>query len=512
MSFNLATILRESARRTPDSTVLRFGSSSLSYAELDELSSRCARGLRAQGLAPGDAVAVQLPNFPEFLVSYFGILKAGLVMVPLNPLLRAPEVAYHLGDSAAKLVICFVGFLDETVKVIGDLPLFVVPMPGSEPPEGLAAFAALLAEPRDPANDIIPRHADDTAVIIYTSGTTGKPKGAELTHFQLYMGCTVGGELFEMRRDDRILAVLPFFHVFGLAAIINVAVRFGASMSALARFEPGPVVDTLERDRVTVVVGVPTMFQALMTQDVSGRDLGALRVGVSGGASLPGDVLRAFEEKFGFVILEGYGMSETGAICTFNKSAEARKVLSIGQPQWGVEVLVVDDDDQPVPAGRDHIGELLVRGHVVMKGYLGRPEDTAEALRNGWLHTGDLGYVDEDGYLFIVDRSKDLVIRGGYNVYPREVEEVLYGHPAVAEVAVIGTPDERLGEEVVAVLALQPGATVTPDELTAFCKERLAPYKYPREFRFVDVLPRGPSGKILKTELRQATAAPVAPG
>jgi long-chain acyl-CoA synthetase len=205
-------------------------------------------------------------------------------------------------------------------------------------------------------------------------------------------------------------------------------------------------------------------------------------------------------------------MSETGAICTFNKSAEARKVLSIGQPQWGVEVLVVDDDDQPVPAGRDHIGELVVRGHVVMKGYLGRPEKTAEAFRNGWLHTGDLGYVDEDGYLFIVDRSKDLVIRGGYNVYPREVEEVLYGHPAVAEVAVIGTPDERLGEEVVAVLALQPGATVTPDELTAFCKERLAPYKYPREFRFVDVLPRGPSGKILKTELRQAAAAPVAPG
>jgi long-chain acyl-CoA synthetase len=509
MSFNLATILRESARQTPDATVLRFGGSSMTYAELDELSSRCAAGLRAQGLAPGEAVAVQLPNFPDFLVAYFGILKAGLAMVPLNPLLRAPEIEYHLSDSAAKLVICFVGFLDETVKVIGDLPLFVVPIPGSEPPDGMRAFATLLAQPGHPGNDITPRHADDTAVIIYTSGTTGKPKGAELTHFQLYMGCSVGGELFAMRRDDRVLAVLPFFHVFGLAAIINIAVRFGASMSALARFEPGPVVDTLERDQVTVVVGVPTMFQALMTQDVSGRDLSALRVGVSGGASLPGDVLRAFEEKFGFVILEGYGMSETGAICTFNRSAEARKVLSIGQPQWGVEVLVVDDDDQPIPAGRDHIGELVIRGHVVMKGYLGRPEETAETLRNGWLHTGDLGYVDEEGYLFIVDRSKDLIIRGGYNVYPREVEEVLYGHPAVAEAAVIGAPDERMGEEIVAVLALKPGGTVTADELTAFCKDRLAAYKYPREFRFMDVLPKGPSGKILKTELRQTAAAPV---
>ena len=313
-----------------------------------------------------------------------------------------------------------------------------------------------------------------------------------------------------MRRDDRTFAVLPFFHVFGLAAIINVAVRFGASMSALARFEPGPVVDTLERDGVTVVVGVPTMFQALMTQDVSGRDLGALRVGVSGGASLPGDVLRAFEEKFGFVILEGYGMSETGAICTFNKSAEARKVLSIGQPQCrGAR----RGRRRPACSRRPRPHRRAGRPrHVVMKGYLGRPEDTAEAFRNGRLHTGDLGYVDEDGYLFIVDRSKDLVIRGGYNVYPREVEEVLYGHPAVAEVAVIGTPDERLGEEVVAVLALQPGATVTPEELTASGKERLAPYKYPREFRFVDVLPKGPSGKILKTELRQAAAAPVAPG
>jgi long-chain acyl-CoA synthetase len=509
MSFNLATILRESARQTPDATVLRFGGSSMTYAELDELSSRCAAGLRAQGLAPGEAVAVQLPNFPDFLVAYFGILKAGLAMVPLNPLLRAPEIEYHLSDSAAKLVICFVGFLDETVKVIGNLPLFVVPIPGSEPPDGMRAFATLLAQPGDPGNDITPRHADDTAVIIYTSGTTGKPKGAELTHFQLYMGCSVGGELFAMRRDDRVLAVLPFFHVFGLAAIINIAVRFGASMSALARFEPGPGVDTLERDQVTVVVGVPTMFQALMTQDVSGRDLSALRVGVSGGASLPGDVLRAFEEKFGFVILEGYGMSETGAICTFNRSAEARKVLSIGQPQWGVEVLVVDDDDQPIPAGRDHIGELVIRGHVVMKGYLGRPEETAETLRNGWLHTGDLGYVDEEGYLFIVDRSKDLIIRGGYNVYPREVEEVLYGHPAVAEAAVIGAPDERMGEEIVAVLALKPGGTVTADELTAFCKDRLAAYKYPREFRFMDVLPKGPSGKILKTELRQTAAAPV---
>jgi len=499
MSFNLATMLRESAKAHPDKAVVRFAGSAMTYAELDVQSGRVATGLIKTGLGRGDVVAVQLPNLPEFLVAYFGILKAGLTMLPLNPLLRAPEIAYHLADAQARLLITFSMFLDEALEAAGAVPLVVVPVTGGDVPAGFRPFADLLD---DVAADIAPTNADDTAVLIYTSGTTGKPKGAELTHFQLYMNCTVAGDLFGARTDDVVLAVLPFFHVFGLSSVLNLTVRFGGTLSVLPRFEAKPVIDAIEADGVTVVLGVPTMLQALMAQDTGGRDLSRLRVGVSGGASLPGDVLRAFEAKFGIVVLEGYGLSETASTSSFNRSAEARKVLSVGQPIWGVEMRIVDDEDRTVPSGAGNIGEIVIRGHNVMKGYLGRPEETAAAFRNGWFHTGDLGYVDDDGYFFIVDRSKDLVIRGGYNVYPREIEEVLYAHPAIAEAAVIGKPDDTLGEEVVAVIALVPGESLTAADAIAYCKQRLAAYKYPREVRFVDSLPKGPTGKILKAELR----------
>jgi long-chain acyl-CoA synthetase len=338
-------------------------------------------------------------------------------------------------------------------------------------------------------------------VLVYTSGTTGKPKGAELTHFQLYMNCTVAGELFGVKSDDMVLAVLPFFHVFGLSSVVNVFVRRGGCLSVLPRFVPAQVLDAMEADRVTVIGGVPTMLHALAREDITGRDLSALRVAVSGGASLPEDVMRTFEDKYGIEVLEGYGMTETAASCSFNRQGE-KKVLSIGKPMWGVRMRICDPSGQTLPAGREHVGEIHIKGHNVMKGYLGRPEATAETLIDGWLHTGDLGYMDEDGFYFIVDRAKDLVIRGGYNVYPREIEEVLYAHPAVHEAAVIGKPDERLGEEVVAVVALRPGASATAEELIGYTKERLAAYKYPREIRFMDELPKGPSGKILKAALR----------
>jgi len=504
MTFNLATILRESARANPDKAVLRAHGMSMTYAQLDDQSNRFAAGLHAAGLGRGDVVAVQLPNIAEFPIAYFGILKAGMTMMPLNPLLKAGEVSYHLADSGARLLVVHALFLEEASKAAGEVPLVVVPLPGTEAPEGVTPFVELLDEhPDDPVGgDITPTAAEDTAVLIYTSGTTGKPKGAELTHFQMYIGCTVAGEVFGMRRDDVVLAVLPFFHVFGLSAVLNLSIRYGASLSVVPRFEAGPVLDALEADRVTVLPGVPTMLQALMAEGTSGRDLSALRVAVVGGASMPGDVMKAFEDMFAITVLEGYGLSETASICTFNRSAEHRKLLSIGLPQWGVEMRIVDEQDRPLAPGPENVGEIVVRGHNVMKGYIGRPEETAQALRNGWLHTGDLGYVDEDGYYFVVDRIKDLVIRGGFNVYPREIEEVLYGHPDVAEVAVIGKPDERLGEEVVAAVALKPGAAVTAEELIEFSKERLASYKYPREVRFLESLPKGATGKILKAELR----------
>jgi len=505
MTFNLATILTEATSAAPDSPVCRIGGTVMTYRDLDNQSGRLAAGLRSAGLAPGDVVALQLPNVPQFLVTYFGALKAGLVVLPLNPLLMTPEIEYHLADSAAALLIGFEGMHAEAGKACeqAGIPLYLVssgsgPLPGG----ALAASDLFSATPlAEPGGEVAPRAADDTAVLVYTSGTTGKPKGAELTHFQLYMNCTLAGGLFGARSDDVVLAVLPFFHVFGLSSVINVFVRYGGCLSVLPRFTPAAALDAIERDRCTVRGGVPTMLHALAQQDITGRDLAALRVAVYGGASLPEDIMRTFEDKYGIEVLEGYGLTETAATASFNRPGD-RRVLSIGKPLWGVKMRVSDGADGVLPAGREHVGEILIRGHNVMKSYLGRPEASAETLRDGWLHTGDLGYMDSDGFYFIVDRAKDLVIRGGFNVYPREIEEVLYAHPDLVEVAVIGKPDERLGEEVVAVVVRRQGSEVSAEEIIAYTRERLAAYKYPREIRFMDELPKGPSGKILKAALR----------
>jgi long-chain acyl-CoA synthetase len=319
----------------------------------------------------------------------------------------------------------------------------------------------------------------------------------------LFMNCTVAGDLFGFHDDDVGMAVLPMFHVFGLSSVLNVTVRFGGTIVLVPRFDADTVIEELARHRCTVFSGVPTMYIALLHADTGGRDLSALRVCVSGGAPIPGEVIRAFEDKFpNVVILEGYGLSETASTTTFNVNAEQRKVLSIGKPIWGVQVRVVDDNDKELPAGPDNVGEIVIRGHNLTKGYYKKPEATAEAMRGGWFHTGDLGYRDDDGYYFIVDRKKDLVIRGGYNVYPREIEETLFEHPAIAEAAVIGKPHDRLGQEVLAFVVPKPGETLTADDVIAHCKQRLAAYKYPREVRIVDALPTGPTGKVLKKELR----------
>jgi long-chain acyl-CoA synthetase len=509
MTFNLATMLRESTKAHPDKPLAHINDLSFTYAQVDEISGRVATALLGLGLEPGDKVAVQLPNLPQFLFTYFGILKAGLVMVPLNPLLRAPEIAYHLSDSDTKVLITFEMFAEEAAAGVreaaglgAEVATYVVNLPGNDQrPQGTRHYDELYFA--EDTREIHPTTADDTAVLLYTSGTTGRPKGAELTHFQLFMNCTVGGELFGFADDDIGLAVLPLFHVFGLSSVLNVSVRFGGTIVLVPRFEVEPVLDAMEKHRCTIFSGVPTMYFALLNADTSGRDLSAFRVGISGGAAIPGEVIRAFEEKFpGVVILEGYGLSESASTTTFNISAEHRKVLSIGKPIWGVEVRVVDENDKDLPSGPEHVGEILIRGHNIMKGYYKQPEETAEAFRGGWFHTGDLAYADEDGYLFIVDRKKDLVIRGGYNVYPREVEEVLYAHPAVSEAAVVGEPDEALGEEVVAFVSLAPGASVDVADLVAYCQERLAAYKYPRRVTVLPELPKGPTGKILKRELK----------
>ncbi|MGY1652831.1 long-chain-fatty-acid--CoA ligase [Geodermatophilus sp. SYSU D01119] len=506
MSFNLATILRESALASPDKPMLLIGPTTLTYRQVDVLSGQVAAGLRAAGLRRGDSVALQLPNVPQFVLAYFGALKAGMTLVPLNPLLKAPEVAYHLSDSGAKALVTFDAFADEAVKgaaEAGGVPVWVVSAGQGAAPPDTTPFDALVAggAGADPA-EVEQMSPEDTAVVIYTSGTTGRPKGAELTHFQAYMAASVAAETFAYREDDVSMAVLPLFHVFGLSSVMNCAVRSAATLVLVPRFDVGAVLDAMEQHRVTVFCGVPTMFVALVHADLTGRDVSALRICVSGGASIPGEVIKGFEAAYPATILEGYGLSETCAIATFNRSAEERRVMSIGKRLWGCEVRVVDGQDAELPRGPEHVGEIVLRGHNVMKGYLGRPEATAEAMRGGWFHTGDLGYQDDDGFFYIVDRKKDLVIRGGFNVYPREIEEVLHEHPAIREAAVIGRPDERLGEEVVAFVSLRPGAAAEPADVVAFCKERLAAYKYPREVTVIDELPKGPSGKVLKTELR----------
>jgi long-chain acyl-CoA synthetase len=346
------------------------------------------------------------------------------------------------------------------------------------------------------------RQPADTAVIVSTAGTTGRPKGAELTHIQLYMNADIPGRLFDVRPDDVVIAVLPLFHVFGLSSILNCCVRFGCTMSLVPRFTPAAVLGAVQRDRATIFEGVPTMFADLLSYPDLGRyDLSSLRVAISGGASIPAPVLDAFEDHFGLVILEGYGMTETASTTTFNPSASERRAYSVGKPIWGTQTQVWDPGGRPLPPGPQNVGEIVTRGLHVMKGYLHDPEATAAAFTGDWLHTGDLGYFDEDGFLFIVSRQKELIIRGGYNVYPSEIENVLHAHPAVAEAAVVGIPDERLGEEVMAVVIRRPAVDLLEAELVAYCRQRLAPYKCPRIFQFRSELPKNTLGKVLKGAL-----------
>ncbi|MEU8976528.1 long-chain fatty acid--CoA ligase [Streptomyces monashensis] len=488
---NLADFLVDTARRLPDRPALRLGTTTTTYAELDRLSARAAALLRTEGLRTGDRVALMLPNVPEFVILYYAVLRAGGIVVPMNPLLKERETAYHLRDSGAVLLFEWHAAPGEGgagAAAAGVRHLAVEP----------AAFAAELAR-LEPRFDVTPAAGDDIAVLLYTSGTTGRPKGAALTHAGLRHNTEVNvTEVQRLTCEDVIVGCLPLFHIFGQTCTMNVAVRSGAALTLVPRFEPGAVLDAIARDRATVFEGVPTMYAALL-QHPADADVSSLRMCVSGGASLPVEVLHGFERRFGCMVLEGFGMSETSPVVSFNHPDRPRKPGSVGTPIRDVEVRLLDASGADVAPGE--VGELAVRGPNVMKEYWNRPEDTAATVPDGWLRTGDLARQDEDGYLFIVDRKKDLIIRGGYNVYPREIEEVLHEHPAVALAAVLGVPDERLGEEVAAAVVLRPGFQADTEELRQFVRDRVAAYKYPRRVWLADALPMGPSGKILKREI-----------
>jgi long-chain acyl-CoA synthetase len=496
MQLNLGSILHGSADQRPEHVALRLGERALSYRELERAARGVAGGLRARGIEPGDTVALMIPNVPEFTIAYFGILYAGCTVVPLNVLLSAPEVTYHLEDSGAKLLFhhpLFEAAAREGARQAG-VPAVAA---GGEGEQTLASLAA-----GEPIDALHPTSPTDTAVILYTSGTTGKPKGAELTHSNLLVNCAiVVPKLIPATQDDVALATLPLFHSFGQTCIQNAFIGLGATFTLLPRFTPEEAFEIMQRDRVTLFAGVPTMYFALLHHEGADRyDVSSLRFCMCGGAPMPVEVMRAFEAKYGVEILEGYGLSETSPVASFNMLGRPRTPGSIGYPVWGVDMCILDADDRPVPDGES--GEICIRGHNVMKGYLGRPEATAEALRGGWFHSGDIGLREADGSFRIVDRKKDMIIRGGFNVYPREIEEVLYAHEAIVEAAVIGVPHESHGEEVKAVIVTREASGLRGEDVIEWCKQRLAAYKYPRIVEFVDELPKGPTGKILKRELK----------
>ena len=493
MGLNLASLLTESAERTPDAPAIRLGERELTYGELDDRSARLATLLGKKGLGPGDRVGVMLPNVPEFPVAYYGVLRAGCVVVPMNVLLKRREIAFYLEDSGARLLLAWHGFLEEARDGAADAGAELV---GVEP----ASFAASLAE-LEPTPQLVETDEDDTAVILYTSGTTGKPKGAELTHLNLFRNADVSSRTTsEIAQGDVVLGALPLFHSFGQTVSMNASLKVGACLTLVPRFDPGEALATMQRDGVTHFYGVPTMYGALLHHpEREGFNTSALRICITGGASMPVEILHGFEDAFGAKVMEGYGLSETSPVACSNHPDRERKAGSIGTPIEGVEMRVVDENDNPVAQGE--VGEIVIRGHNIMKGYWQRPEATAEAMRGGWFHSGDMARTDEDGYFYIVDRKKDLIIRGGYNVYPREVEEVLYEHPKIREAAVVGVPHDEWGEEIGAAVVLHDGEELAPEEVGAYVKERIAAYKYPRVVWFIDDLPKGPTGKILKREI-----------
>lgn len=504
--LNLAFLLEQSAARYPEKVAIILDEHKLRFLDVNGAANKLANALVKLGIHPGSKVTMLLPNIPQFAICYYGILKTGAVVVPLNVLLKRHEICYHLDDSESVALIVWEDFLEEALEGLRMSEccrhLIVVQAPDSkkELPDNTLAFSQLMAE-HSPQFQTVATMPDDTAVILYTSGTTGRPKGAELTHFNMFSNAMVSADdVVNVKADDVGLAVLPLFHAFGQTTMLNLCTYKGATMTLMPRFEPRKALDVMSRDKVTFFCGVPTMYSFLLRYPHADRyDLSSLRRCISGGAAMPVEIMRAFNEKYNVTILEGYGLSETAPVATFNHMVRPPKPGSIGTALWGVEVRVVDEDDRVVPTGE--VGELVIRGHNVMKGYYKSPEVTAEVMRNGWFHTGDMAKMDEDSYVFIVDRKKDMIIRAGMNIYPREVEEVLYGHPAVAEAAVVGIAHSVQGEKVHAVIVLKEEQTATEEELIHYCKERLADYKTPRTVEFRDELPKTATGKILKRQL-----------
>jgi long-chain acyl-CoA synthetase len=513
--LNLSVFLEDSARHYPDRAAVVLGDRRMTYAQVNAGANQVANLLRSRGVGPGDKVALSCPNLPYFPVIYYGILKAGAVVVPLNVLLKGREIAYHLADSQATAYFCFQG--------TPELPMGAEGHAGFGQADGCEHFFLITADPaapspiegaetlgraltgQSPVFETVLAAETDPAVILYTSGTTGQAKGAELSHSNLVLNALTCNRLFRSTPGiDTHLLVLPLFHSFGSTVNMNAGFSSAATLVLQPRFDAAAAVKLLQTENVTFFAGVPTMYWGLLnalTGDVDVERIAAtMRVAVSGGSSLPLEIIKEVRQRLGVTILEGYGLSETSPVATFSDPDSEPRPGSIGVPIWGVEVKLIDESWNTID-GADEIGEIAIRGHNIMRGYYNRPEATAEVMNNGWFRTGDLGRRDKDGFYYIVDRAKDMIIRGGFNVYPREIEEVLMTHEAVSLAAVIGVPHPSHGEEIKAYVIRRDGATVTEEELVAWGKEQMAGYKYPRLVTFVDSLPMTATGKLLKRAL-----------
>lgn len=497
--MNLAQFLTDSVDRRPQHPAIRYQERTITYEMMNRQVDSLAKGLERAGLKPGQVCVLMMPSSINWALTYYALAKLGAIVVPINPLFRRGELEHIFRDSGAQAFVGHQDYLEEPRAVMAgmeSLPLRIVD--ADEPPEGAKRLSDCMVPchgfPSFDTDD------DDPFAIIYTSGTTGLPKGAVLTHANLMADARLVGSLRHIEPDDVVLSVLPLFHIYGQTHSLNISILYGLTIRMWERFEAEEVIGAIEEEESSILYAVPTMVNRLVgLGSVTPPKRSSLRFVISGGASLPVEVLHKFEKIFDTTIYESYGLTECSPTCVENPFGRPTKPGSIGLPVPGFEARIVDSNDNDLPTGE--VGELLISGPAVMKGYLNKPEATEEALRGGWLHTGDLARFDEEGYIYIVDRKKELIIRGGYNVYPREIEEVLYTHPGVVEAAVIGVPHEDLGEEVAAVIVMRPGWETTEEEIRQYIKDRVAPYKYPRLIKFIDELPKTTTGKIFKRSI-----------
>jgi len=503
-SMNVAQLLERMARSNPEGTALVCGDRRWSYRDLNEDVNRVGNSLRAHGVGAGEHVCVLLPNGTEFVLTYYALQKIGAVPVSLNVMLKEREIAYIANDARATAFVAHAG-LWQNVPEASAMPSVQLRVATVGPVDGAVPFERLLEG--SPELEAIEADPDDTAAVLYTSGTTGQPKGAMLSHANVVSNVRAVTRNLEMATGDRSLCFLPLFHCFGQNFIMNATFASGATLFLHERFVPDDALTAIERERITLFHGVPTVYVVLLNHPELARyDLTSLRVTFSAAATMPLEVAERWRERFGRPIVEGYGLTETSPFASFNGERNF-KPGTVGTAIEDVQIRIVDLEDRQVPVGE--LGEIIIRGPNVMKGYFGRPEDTAVALRGGWFHSGDIGRMDKEGFVSIVDRVKDMINVGGFKVWPREIEEVLFEHPAVEECAVVGVPDAVYGETVKAYVVPRDGASESPEALIAYCAERIAAYKVPRSVELTSALPKSPTGKVLKRELRERLAAAI---